>query len=118
MLPIVVVDQVEQAIPFVNQRAKPLALYLYTKDKDLEHKVLSQTSAGQVCVNDGMMFMLNPDLPFGGVGNSGMGNYHGQHGFDTFTHLKTVMKRSFLFDLDLRYPPFTKRKLSLLKRLL
>ena len=64
------------------------------------------------------MFMVNPDLPFGGVGNSGMGSYHGQTGFDTFSHLKTVMKRSFMFDLPLRYPPFTKTKFALLKKLL
>ena len=118
ILPIVTVDKIEQGINLVNRRAKPLALYVYTKDQNFEQKVLNETSAGNVCVNDGFMFMVNPDLPFGGVGNSGMGAYHGQSGFDTFSHLKTVMKRSFMFDLDLRYPPFTEGKFKLLKKLL
>jgi aldehyde dehydrogenase (NAD+) len=95
-----------------------LALYLYTKNTDFEQQVLQQTSAGNVGINDGMMFMANPNLPFGGVGNSGMGAYHGQFGFDTFSHLKTVLKRSFLFDVALRYPPFSQTKLNWLKKLL
>ena len=118
ILPIVTVDKIEQAVPFVNQRPKPLALYVYTKNEQFEQNVLTQTSAGNVCVNDGFMFMVNSNLPFGGVGNSGMGSYHGQSGFDTFSHLKTVMKRSFMFDLDLRYPPFTDKKFNLLKKIL
>jgi aldehyde dehydrogenase (NAD+) len=118
ILPIITVEHISQAIAFVNQRSKPLALYLYSNDSAFEHQVLHNTSAGNVCVNDGFMFMVNPDLPFGGVGDSGMGSYHGQTGFDTFSHLKTVMKRSFMFDLPLRYPPFTKTKFALLKKLL
>lgn len=118
ILPIVTVDSIEEAVPFVNRRSKPLALYVYTNDPTFEQKVLAQTSAGSTCVNDGFMFMVNPDLPFGGVGSSGMGNYHGKFGFDTFSHLKTVMKRSFKFDVSLRYPPFSTFKLSVLKKLL
>lgn len=118
ILPIITLDSIDEAIPMVNARAKPLALYVYTDSDDYEQKVLQQTSAGNVCVNDGFMFMTNPDLPFGGVGNSGMGSYHGQSGFDRLSHLKTVMKRSFKFDVSLRYPPFSKFKLSILKRVL
>lgn len=118
ILPVITLDSIKEAIPFVNKRPKPLALYVYTKDARYEEEVLSQTSAGNTCVNDGFMFMVNPDLPFGGVGNSGMGNYHGQFGFDTFSHLKTVMKRSYKFDVSLRYPPFSSLKLAILKKLL
>ncbi|WP_416306552.1 aldehyde dehydrogenase family protein [Neptunicella sp. SCSIO 80796] len=118
ILPIITLDKIEDSIALVNQRAKPLALYLYTNDKDLTERVLHQTSAGSVCINDGMIFMTNPKLPFGGVGNSGMGSYHGQFGFDTFSHLKAVMKRPFIFDVNLRYPPFNRFKLSVLKKLL
>lgn len=118
ILPIITVDKISQAIDMVNQRTKPLALYVFSKNTAFEQQVLSQTSAGNVCINDGMMFMANPDLPFGGVGNSGMGSYHGQAGFDTFSHLKTVMKRSTLLDPTLRYPPFNKFKLSIIKKLL
>jgi aldehyde dehydrogenase (NAD+) len=117
LLPIIEVDDMTQAISFVNKRAKPLALYLFNKDQNTEDEVMHNTSAGNVCINDGMMFMVNADLPFGGVGNSGMGSYHGQAGFDTFSHLKTVMKRSYIMDLDVRYPPYSDKKLSLLKRL-
>ncbi len=118
ILPIVTIDKIQQSIAFVNDRPKPLALYVYTKNSQFEQDVLTGTSAGNTCVNDGFMFMVNPDLPFGGVGSSGMGNYHGQFGFDTLSHLKTVMKRSFLFDVSLRYPPFSRLKLALLKKIL
>lgn len=118
ILPIITMDDINQAIPFINQRSKPLALYLYSQDKAFEETVLHNTSAGSMGVNDGFMFMLNPELPFGGVGNSGMGRYHGQYGFDTFSHLKTVMKRSFKFDISLRYPPYSELKLAILKKLL
>ncbi|WP_299072393.1 aldehyde dehydrogenase family protein [uncultured Paraglaciecola sp.] len=118
ILPIVTVKNIEQSIPFVNERAKPLALYVFTKNSDFEQQVLNSTSAGMVCVNDGFMFAANPNLPFGGVGNSGTGAYHGKIGFDNFSHLKTVMKRSFMFDVPLRYPPFTDKKFKLLKKMI
>jgi aldehyde dehydrogenase (NAD+) len=117
LLPIIEIDDMTQAIAMVNKRTKPLALYLFNKDQTNEDKVMHNTSAGNVCINDGMMFMVNADLPFGGVGNSGMGSYHGQAGFDTFSHLKTVMKRSYMMDLDVRYPPYSDKKLNMLKRL-
>ncbi|MEP2654033.1 MAG: aldehyde dehydrogenase family protein [Paraglaciecola sp.] len=118
ILPIITLENIQQAVPFVTKRAKPLSLYLYTKDKNFEQVVLKQTSAGMVCINDGFMFAANPNLPFGGVGASGMGAYHGKTGFDNFSHLKTIMKRSFWFDIPLRYPPFTSSKFTLLKKLL
>jgi aldehyde dehydrogenase (NAD+) len=118
ILPIVTVKNINQSIAFVNERAKPLALYIFSKNTDFEQQVLTSTSAGMVCINDGFMFAANPNLPFGGVGNSGTGAYHGKIGFDNFSHLKTVMKRSFWFDVPLRYPPFTARKFKLLKKLI
>ncbi len=118
ILAIIPVDNIDDAITFINKRPKPLALYVYTNDKGFEQKVLEQTSAGNVGVNDGMMFMANSNLPFGGVGSSGIGQYHGKSGFDSFSHLKSVMKRSFLFDIPLRYPPFNRFKLNILKKLL
>ncbi|WP_297818706.1 aldehyde dehydrogenase family protein [uncultured Paraglaciecola sp.] len=118
ILPIVTVKNISESIPFVNKRAKPLALYIFSKNKDFEQQVLTATSAGMVCINDGFMFAANPNLPFGGVGSSGTGAYHGKIGFDNFSHLKTVMKRSFWFDVPLRYPPFTDKKFKLLKKLI
>ncbi len=118
ILPIVSLDNINQAAEFINQREKPLALYIFTKNSKFEQQVLQTTSAGMVCINDGFMFAANPNLPFGGVGNSGMGAYHGKTGFDNFSHLKTVMKRSFWFDVALRYPPFSRMKLNFLKKIL
>jgi aldehyde dehydrogenase (NAD+) len=77
--------------------------------------VLERLSAGSVCINDAVIFMVSPELPFGGIGNSGMGRYTGWYGFETFSHLKPVMKRSFRFDAPMRYPPYTETKAKLLK---
>ena len=115
ILPIITVDEMHHAIKFVADRPKPLALYVFTKSKALEEAVLSRLSAGSVCINDAVIFMASPELPFGGVGNSGMGRYTGWYGFETFSHMKPVMKRSFRFDAPLRYPPYTERKARLLK---
>jgi len=117
ILPIITVANIADSIGIVNKRAKPLAMYVFTHNSDLEQRALSDISAGNVCVNDGMMFMTNPNLPFGGVGNSGMGRYHGKFGFDTFSHLKAVIKRGTLLDPSLRYPPYTSAKLSIIKKL-
>ena len=118
ILPIITVNNMDEGIAFVNERAKPLALYAFSDSDEVLDHIISRTSSGSVCTNDTMMFMTNPELPFGGVGNSGMGSYHGRHGFDTFSHLKTVMKRSFALDVPFRYAPFSKLKLSLLKKFL
>ncbi len=118
ILPIITVKNIEEAVELVNSRAKPLAMYVYSSSKSFSEKVLQATSAGSVAVNDGMMFMTNPYLPFGGVGNSGIGRYHGKYGFDTLSHMKAIIDRGTLLDPDLRYPPFNKFKLSILKKLL
>ncbi|AWL13282.1 Aldehyde dehydrogenase (NAD(+)) [Saliniradius amylolyticus] len=115
ILPIITMDSLDDSLTFINRRPKPLALYLYTKNRAFEQQLLNKTSAGSVCINDGMMFMANMKLPFGGVGNSGIGRYHGQWGFDTFSHLKSVMRRGTWFDINWRYPPFNKFKLLMLK---
>lgn len=118
ILPIITFDNMDAGIKFVNSRPKPLALYAFSDKDDVLDNIISKTSSGSVCTNDTMLFMTNPELPFGGVGNSGMGSYHGQAGFDTFSHIKTVMKRSFALDVFFRYAPFSKFKLSLLKKFL
>ncbi len=118
ILPVITVEKISDAIPLVNSRAHPLALYLYTKDSDFEKEVVASTTAGNMCINDGIMFMANPNLPFGGVGNSGIGSYHGKAGFDTFTHYKSVMKRATFIDPSIRYPPYTDFKLKMTRKLL
>ncbi len=106
VLPIITVDEMHHAIEYVANRPKPLALYLFSKSRALEDAVLARLSAGSVCINDAVIFMVSPELPFGGIGASGMGRYTGWYGFETFSHMKPVMRRSFRFDAPLRYPPY------------
>jgi len=117
-LPVIEVSSVNEAIDFIKRRHKPLAAYLFSESQSIQQQFVDEVSAGSVCINDTMMFMANPQLPFGGVGNSGIGRYHGKFGFDTFSHLKSVMKRSFWFDVAIRYAPSSARKRFLLKKLL
>ena len=118
VLPIVRADDLEAAIRFIREGDKPLAAYIFTKDADAEERFLEKVSSGNACVNDTMMFRAVHELPFGGVGPSGMGNYSGEYGFRTFSHMKAVMKRGWWPDLDVRYAPFTDRKFRLLRKLL
>lgn len=117
ILPIIEYDDITEAIALINSRPKPLALYLFSQNKTLQQQVLQQTSSGGVCINDTVMQFGLPSLPFGGVGDSGIGRYHGKASFDTFSHYKSVLHNSFLLDINWRYAPY-KGKLSLLKRLL
>lgn len=110
ILPVLTVKSAADAIDKIRQYPKPLALYVFSNNQRLLDLFTQQVSAGNVCYNDTLMFMLNDELPFGGVGRSGMGRYHGKWGFDTLSHLKPVMKRSFRFDVALRYPPYSKLK--------
>lgn len=117
ILPILGVDDIEEAIEFVNARPKPLALYLFTRSDKKTEKVLGETSSGGACINDTLMHIANGHLPFGGVGDSGIGAYHGQSSFDLFSHLKSVMNRSNLVDLPVRYAPYKKVSLANFKRI-
>jgi len=116
ILPVLSVPSMEAAIAFVNARPKPLALYLFTRSQAVEDAVLSRTSAGGACVNAVLWHLGNPALPFGGVGESGTGAYHGRHGFEAFSHRKGVVKRSTRADFKLAYPPYTRLKKALLRR--
>ncbi|MDD4409964.1 MAG: aldehyde dehydrogenase [Candidatus Pacebacteria bacterium] len=114
ILPIITYDHIDEAIEEVNKREKPLAIYLFTDNRELEERITKTTSSGGLCINATILHTSNYDLPFGGVGNSGIGNYHGKASFDTFSHKKSVMKKSFWPELDVSYPPYG-NKLSILK---
>jgi aldehyde dehydrogenase (NAD+) len=118
VLPVLPVDNIDQAIDFVNGRDKPLALYLFTNDGDVEEAVLSRTSSGGACVNGTILHISDPKLPFGGVGESGQGAYHGRYSFETFSHRKSVLTRSLRFDPKMMYPPYPKLRTAIMKRLL
>lgn len=117
ILPILEYDQLDEAISFINARPKPLALYLFSKNKQIQKQIIQEVSFGGSCFNDTIMHIGNPELPFGGVGNSGIGSYHGKASFDTFSHRKSILKNSFRFDIKWRYPPYT-MTLDALKKLI
>lgn len=117
LLPVLTFYDIEEAIQMVNARPRPLALYYFTKDKQREAMMLKQVSYGGGCINDTIVHLATSHMPFGGVGNSGMGGYHGKDSFDTFTHKKSIMKKSVRLDIPIRYAPF-KNKLNILKKLM
>ncbi len=117
LLPILSIKNLDQVISDLKLLPKPLALYLFGGGENEQGKLLSMTSSGGVCFNDVVLQAGIPELPFGGVGTSGMGKYHGKAGFDNFTHYKSVLKRPFWLDLNFRYPPY-KLDLSLLNKLI
>jgi acyl-CoA reductase-like NAD-dependent aldehyde dehydrogenase len=117
LLPVVEYDDIGEVLTWLRGRSAPLALYLFTRDRALARRVVASTRSGGVCVNDTVSHLLGRDLPFGGVGDSGMGDYHGRAGFECFTHRRTVMRRSFAMDPGFRYPP-PAASLAALKRMM
>jgi aldehyde dehydrogenase (NAD+) len=115
VLPVICVDDIDEAIGFVNGREKPLALYVFTSDDTTAQRAIARTSSGGVSVNGTLLHIGPPDLPFGGVGPSGMGAYHGEAGFETFSHLKSVLDKRTKPDLKVLYPPYTRMKERLIK---
>jgi len=118
VLPIVTTSSVDESIGVVNSIEKPLALYVFSSNSQVVEHVLANTNAGGSCVNDTVFQIVNPNLPFGGVGLSGMGAYHGKHGFEEFSHRRSVMYRSTWVDPSLRYAPYTEKKMALFRRVL
>jgi aldehyde dehydrogenase (NAD+) len=118
ILPVLTVGDVDEAIRFVNDREKPLALYAFSQSDDVLDHVVANTSAGGVTLNHAVLHLAVPDLPFGGVGASGMGAYHGKAGFDTFTHHKPVLDKPTRPDPSLMYPPYTSTKQKILRKFL
>jgi aldehyde dehydrogenase (NAD+) len=118
LLPILTYDVIDEAIAFVEKRDHPLALYLFTKDRRLEKRIVETLRFGGATINDTLMHFASTEVGAGGVGASGMGNYHGIRSFETFTHEKAVVRRARWLDLDLRYHPYTKVKEWIARRLL
>jgi aldehyde dehydrogenase (NAD+) len=118
LLPIVTYKTIEEAKEKLIERDSPLALYLFTESRDVESDIITNVPFGGGCINETVSHLTNPHLPFGGVGQSGMGAYHGKYSFDTFTRLQSVLKKSTWPDPDFRYPPIDPDKLKWLKKLL
>ncbi len=116
ILPILTFNQMEEVIQAVNAHPKPLALYLFTTDPAVENQVVTSVAYGGGCINDTVIHLATTRMPFGGVGFSGMGSYHGKKSFDTFTHDKSIVKKANWIDLPMRYHPYTKKHFKAIRR--
>ena len=117
LLPVMEFSKIEEVIDYVNSHPEPLAFYYFSESTKKQDFILSRTSSGGGCINDTLMHIANHNLPFGGVGNSGMGQYHGKYGFETFSNLRSIIKKSTLVDVPVRYAPY-EDKLGMIKMLL
>jgi len=117
ILPIISFEHLSQVVEQVTSRPKPLACYVFTNNKQNERFLINNLSFGGGCVNDTVVHFASSHMPFGGVGESGMGRYHGKASFDTFSHYKSILKKSLMIDLPLRYPPYKELYLKLLKKM-
>lgn len=118
ILPIISYDDLGQAISWVKERPKPLACYIFTNSSKVSDKILREVSFGGGAINDAIMHITNSKLPFGGVGESGIGNYHGEAGFRAFSHYKSVMKKPFKFEPDLKFSPYSDWKMKVARWLM
>jgi aldehyde dehydrogenase (NAD+) len=118
ILPVIAFTKLEDAIKMVKERPKPLSCYIYSKNRKTIDKLLNEISFGGGAINDSLMHLSNNNLPFGGVGLSGMGSYHGKAGFDTFSHYKSILDKPFWFESSLKYAPYSLKKLSIIKWLI
>ena len=116
LLPVITYDDLSGAISKIRKLPRPLALYFFSNSREDTQRVLSEISFGGGCINDTLLHVASPHLPFGGVGSSGIGSYHGKASFETFSHKKSILKKPLKIDTPLRYPPF-KNKLKYLKKL-
>jgi aldehyde dehydrogenase (NAD+) len=118
ILPVLAVKSTDEAIAFVNEKEKPLAIYLFAENAQIKHKVINSTSSGAATVNYPSVHAAMPGLPFGGVGSSGMGAYHGRASFETFSHRKSVFMKGTWPDPNLAYPPLSKLKERIIRKLM
>lgn len=117
VLPIIFYSNLDEIIEKIKSNPKPLALYLFTNNNKIKNKILTEISFGGGAINDCMMHFSNSNMPFGGVGNSGTGAYHGKYGFNEFSHFKSILDKSTIFEPSLKYSPYSKNKLSIIKKL-
>lgn len=118
VLPVIAFSDLTEIIRWINSKPKPLALYFFSTDRKRIKAVLNSTSSGGGCINDTIMHVSSEKLPFGGVGNSGMGIYHGKYSFDTFSNIRSILHKSSKWEINLKYPPHEEDKIAKLKKLL
>ncbi len=115
ILPMITYTDIQECIDYIAKHPKPLALYLFTRDLSVEKRILDSCSFGGGCINDTIIHLATPYMGFGGVGNSGMGSYHGKKSFDTFTHYRSIVKKATWLDLAIRYRPYSKNRNKLMR---
>lgn len=118
ILPVITYESLEEVISEVKKREKPLSCYVFANNSTIKNKLLNELSFGGGAVNEALMHISNSSLPFGGVGQSGIGSYHGEAGFKTFSHYKSVLEKATWFETKLKYPPYSEGKLKWIKRLM
>ena len=118
ILPIIVYDDKKQMYDILNKYPTPLACYIFTTNKDFMEEVIKSYSFGGGCINDTIIHLAITGLPFGGVGSSGIGQYHGQKSFETFSHYKSIVNKSNRLDINVRYTPYNDKKEKMIKKLL
>ncbi len=118
LLPVIPYENIDWAINEVKKRPKPLSCYVFSNNKEYKNRIINEVSFGGGAINDTVMHIANSKLPFGGVGNSGMGSYHGKAGFDAFSHQKSILSKATWFDPKVKYPPYTSKKLKIVKWLM
>ena len=118
VLPVLSYTDMDEVIRYVDGHPRPLAAYIFTEDRKTRETLLGRLHFGGGCVNDTIIHLATEAMPFGGVGESGMGNYHGRYGFETFSHLKSIVDKPVWLDLPMRYQPYGKMKDRIIRRFL
>lgn len=118
ILPIITFKDNNEPINYINSKDKPLASYVFTNNTDIKELYINGTSSGALMFNDTVIHFTNQNLPFGGVGSSGLGKYHGKYTFNTFTHYKALVDNKSNIDINLKYPPYTKKKMKLVRKII
>ncbi|KPK85844.1 MAG: aldehyde dehydrogenase, partial [Bacteroides sp. SM23_62_1] len=117
VLPVLSYNNLEEALEIINNLSSPLALYIFARSPNTRKEIIQKTRSGAICINETVVYFINPFLPFGGVGSSGMGRYHGRWSYETFSYKRSFMHKSNLIDVTVRYPPY-KNKTKLLRLLI
>ena len=118
ILPILTFETLEEVIHILHEKDQPLALYMFSTNKKNIKRIFSEISFGNGAINDTIMQVVNPHIPFGGIGSSGIGQYHGKASFEVFSHMKSYVNHSVKIDPPIAYPPYTKKKEKLIKKIL
>lgn len=118
ILPVIEYEDLDDALKMINRRSKPLALYIFSENRAVQDKVIAGASYGGGCINDVLQYETFPFVPFGGIGQSGMGSYHGKTSFDTFSHKKSVLKRASIFNSSYRNPPYNDIQIAFVKEMI